>query len=65
LGGSAVATLAGSPWMLGSEPVETGDTMGSLLALAVSALLLVGRALGCERVEAVFSVLLGVPWVLG
>jgi hypothetical protein len=51
--------------MLGSDPVETGETMGSLLALAVSVLLLTGSALGWERVEAVFSVLLGLPCDLG
>jgi hypothetical protein len=51
--------------MLGSDPVETGVVMGSLRPLAVSALLLTGRALGCERVEAVFSVLVGTPAVLG
>jgi hypothetical protein len=60
-----VAAARGAPWMLGSDPVETGDTMGSLLALAVSALLLTGSVLGCDRVEAVFSVLSGEPWVLG
>jgi hypothetical protein len=67
LGGSEVAgaTLSGAAWMLGADPVETGVVMGSLLALAVSALLLTGSFLGCERVEAVFSVLVGAPRVAG
>jgi hypothetical protein len=43
--------------MSGSDPVETGVVMGSLLALAVSVLLLTGSFAGCDVVEAVFSVL--------